>query len=764
MKRKTKKKSRLKIPTRYYFYSIGIFCLIIFLFFFSIWIGLFGRMPSIKELNHIQHHLASDIYASGGEILGRYYLQNRTNTSIDDIPDNFIKALIATEDERFFEHRGIDKRSLFRVLVKTIILQNERAGGGSTLTQQLAKNLYPRKKYWKLGLAVNKIQEMIIARRLEKVYTKKQILELYLNTVSFGENTYGIETASERFFHKKPAKLRIEESAVLVGLLKATHYYNPKENEANALRRRNIVLCQMVRNEYLTKEEADSLKNLPLQLKYIKITADEGPAPYFREFLRMELLDILKRVENSTGKKYNLYTDGLRIYTTINSQLQAYAESAVKKQMKELQVLFSKEWSRVKGWEKNKYVLDQLITSSTRYKRLEKKGLSHDEIMAALSKPVYTKIYTPNGEEIKSISPIDSIKNQLAILHSGLLAIEAKTGYVLAWVGGIDHRFFKYNHVTSKRQVGSTFKPFVYATALERGKDPCTYYPNDSIVYAKYDNWVPRNADRKYGGYYTMKGGLTQSVNTVSVQVLMDAGIKDVIDLAHKAGIESELPEVPSLALGTAEISLLELGEGYTIFANKGKRVSTVYLRRIEDKQGNIIYETKAEIEKSQVISEQTAQTINYMLMNVVNNGTAGALRTRYGLNAQLAGKTGTTHQQSDGWYMGYSPDIIVGVWVGGDLPIIRFQSLYYGQGSSTALPIYGNFMKSFYTDPLYRFAGQSSFQISDSVKALFACEDYLDYDPNEFNKTLKEILDETGEGIKKLIKGIFGRKKQKQK
>jgi penicillin-binding protein 1A len=743
----------------YLIYTVTGIAAFIFILFVFVYIGIFGRIPSNVELKNIQNYLASEIYSSDNVLLGKYYIQNRTNVNYEDIPQYLIDALISTEDARFYKHNGIDKRSILRVLLKTILLQKESSGGGSTITQQLAKNLYSRKRYSILTTPVNKFREMIIAVRLEKAYEKKDILELYLNTVSFGENTYGIETASNRFFNEHPSNLRIEEAALLIGMLKGTHIYNPKNQTEKALHRRNIVINQMVKYDYLETDRADSLKKLPLRLSYRKITHNEGPAPYFREFLRLQLLDFFKNHPKEDGTMYNIYTDGLKIYTTINSDLQAYAEEAVKNHLSKVQGEFDQHWKHREPWGKNDAILMNQIKKSARYNSLISKGLSHDEIMEVFNTPVSMQIFSWNGISEKKMTPLDSVKHYFKFLHAGFMAMEAKTGYIRAWVGGINHRYFQYDHVNSRRQAGSTFKPFVYVAALENGNKPCDYIPNDSVVYEDYNNWTPRNADRSYGGYYSINGGLTYSVNTVSVNLLMKTGIKEVIHLAHEMGITGNLPEVPSLALGTSEMSLFDLIKAYNVFINKGRLVEPMFLRRIEDKNGNILFEVKSQVSDKQIISQQNAEIMIQMLRNVVDNGTASTLRTVYGFNNDIAGKTGTTQMQTDGWFVGFTPDLIAGAWVGGDNPVIRFRSLVYGQGSHTALPIWAGFMRKIYADPLYKFSKNAVFDISYDAIAQFNCPDYRDdkYD------SIWDYMRERDEKIIDLIKRIFKKKERRR-
>jgi len=735
--------------------ALVAFIILVGILFFLVYTGLFGTLPTKTGLKHIQNYVASEVYSDEGKLLGRYYLQNRTTISYEQIPEFFIQALIATEDVRFMKHKGIDWRSMPRVLFKTVLLRDENSGGGSTITQQLAKNLYPRKDYWIITVPVAKFREMIIARRIEKAYSKKEILELYLNTVSFGENTYGIETAATRFFNKNVQDLKIEESAVLVGMLKATDYYNPKKHYDRALARRNVVLNQMVKYHLLDTVEVSVSTASPIKLDYVRYSHYEGPAPYFREQLRLKLESFLDEYNKQNNTNYNLYTDGLKIYTSLNYDLQLYAEQAVYENMARLQKLFDRHWKTRDPWGRNTNIILNELKKTKRYKQLASQGMNEDEIMTHLSAPVKTEIFSWEGSNIQEMSPLDSVKYYQRFLHAGLLSMEAKTGLIRAWVGGINHKYFQYDHVTSKRQAGSVFKPFIYAAALENGADPCDFFPNDSVVYEDYNNWIPRNADRQYGGYYSLKGGLTQSVNTVSVHLLMKTGFDETSKLASEMGIRSDLPKVPSLALGAAEVSLYDIVKAYAIFLNRGNKVQPLYLRMIKDKYDNILYSNSLSANSTRIIQQETADIMVALLENVVNNGTASSLRTVYGFTNELAGKTGTTQNHSDGWFIGFTPDLITGVWVGGENPIIRFRSLALGQGSATALPLWANFMNKIYGDQVYRHSRQSAFQLPENIMEKLDCEEFSETEPDFLDKIFKK----SDKSIIEIIKNIFRRK-----
>lgn len=709
---------------------------LLLLFVLAVRFGAFGELPDRRQLKQIQHATASGIYAADGELLGKYYVENRTNVSYQDLPDHLVEALVATEDARFYEHHGIDWRSLGRVFVKSLLMMDRSAGGGSTLTQQLAKNLYPREDWWLLSLPVSKVKEMFIAYRLEGVYgSKEAILTLYLNTVPFGENVFGIGAAAQRFFDKAPRELTVEEAATLVGMLKATTYYNPNKHPERATERRNVVLAQMNKYGYLPAARMDSLQALPLTLDYVNLTENAGPAPYFRQEVGESLKKWLADYNQAHGTHYNLFTDGLKVYTTIDASLQAYAEQAVAQHMRDLQQAFDQHWSRRTLWQPDDPGLQRAMRQSRRYQLLKARGLSKAEIMAAFREPVPMKVWTWDGYVEKEMSPLDSLIHYNSFLHAGLMAMEPQTGYVRAWVGGIHYQRFQYDHVTAHRQVGSTFKPLVYAAALASGLDPCEYIPNERVTYTNYKNWTPGNADGDYEGFYSLKGGLVNSVNTVSAAVMMKVGVEQAAQFAERFGFTSPLPHDPSLVLGTADLSVQEMVGAYSAFANRGVRSKPVFISRIEDSEGKVLGKWPTQPEQTRVMDETTNGMMLDMLRAVVDSGTASRLRYRYGLRTALAGKTGTTQNQTDGWFMGITPELVVGVWVGGDDRQVRFRSLSLGQGANTALPIFGRFMQQVYRDGQYRRLRNATFPPTGlSARQDMDCPMYseLGIDPNQ--------------------------------
>lgn len=710
-------------------------------FYLFVIMGFFGDMPSRKELKDKRNDTASEVYSADSVLLGRYFIYDRTNVGYQDIDTSVIEALVATEDARFYQHHGVDSRSLARVLVKSILLQNESAGGGSTLTQQLAKNLYPRRDYWMLAMPINKTREMVIARRLESVYTKAEILELYLNTVSFGGTIFGVERAAHYFFNTSAKKLKPQQAALLVGMLKATTSYNPRNHPERAKKRRNIVLAQMQKYGYLTPEKTEKLQKLDLDTKKEIVSAkkqEENLAPYFREQLRVELAEWCENQVKRNGDHYNLYTDGLKIYTTIDAKMQREAERAVSRRMAALQRQFDAHWQGQMPWGNDKTVLDNAMRQSVRYQRMKAAGATEQEIAAAFQKRVSTTLYGYNGAIRRTISPMDSLAYYMKFLNTGLVAMEPGTGFVRAWVGGINHGIFKYDHVTSKRQVGSTFKPIVYAAALEKGVQPCKYIENKLTTYTQYENWEPQNADNRYGGRYSLEGALSNSVNTVSAQLILKVGVPYTIRLARSLGIQSDLPPVPSLALGTADLSLLEMVGAYTAFANQGRISQPVYVTKILDRNGTVLRESDDE-DHREVLSPGNAAIMLHMMQSVVNEGSGSSLRSTFGLSLDIAGKTGTTQNQTDGWFIGITPGLVTGVWVGGESPLVRFRTLEQGQGARTALPVWGEFTSRLVRSGYY--SKKTPFEpLSDELVSRLDCAPYLEDEPTFFEK-VRDVL-----------------------
>jgi penicillin-binding protein 1A len=701
------------------------------------------QTPSTAQLKLIRNPIASEVYTADTVLIGRYFVQDRTAVKYDDISPLVIDALVSTEDIRFFEHSGIDLRSLGRVMVKSILLQDESAGGGSTITQQLAKNLFPREDYMFCSILVNKLREAVIAVRLESLYNKKDILTLYLNTIPFGDNTFGIQAAAQRYFSRNAKDLSLDQAAVLIGMLKATHYYNPRLFPKNSLARRNVVLAQMKKYNYLPATSTDSLQKMPLKLDYNVTIKNEEIAPYFREYLKSELQRWCKKNTKADGSNYDLYSDGLKIYTTIDSKLQQYAERAVQKQMSELQEQFFDHWGKVKPWKGKEGAVTDAIRRTNRYKNLKERGLKEEEIMHELAKPVLTRLFTWDGGIEAHVSPIDSIKHHLQYLNAGFLAMEPSSGQVKAWVGGISHDFFQYDHVkaSTKRQVGSIFKPIVYAMALEQGISPCEFIPAGQQTYIDDEGelWTPRNTQYDYEVQYSMRGALAYSVNTVSVKLINRAGIENTIQLARNMGIQSEIPDVPSIALGSSAISLMEMTAAYACLTNEGVSSYPYFIASIEDREGRVYNNFKPAVSGQRAVTKETALMVRQMLQSVVQEGTASRLRWRYGIYNDIAGKTGTTQANADGWFMAMTPNLVIGTWVGGDDPRIRFRNTNLGQGSNTALPMVAYFMKALNNDRSYDHISKAKFPtLPIALRRKLSCDLY------ELNETLMAKIEQS--------------------
>ncbi|HFA48514.1 MAG TPA: penicillin-binding protein [Bacteroidetes bacterium] len=705
---------------------VGFFSLAFFIG--MVYWGAFGELPTEADLRNIDQNLASEVYSADSVLLGKYFFENRLPSDIADISPYIINGLVATEDARFFEHGGVDMRAWLRVFFRTIMMRDQSGGGGSTLSQQLAKNLFPRKNHGLLTIPVAKLKEIFIAERLEGIYDKNQLLGLYLNKVSFGGNVFGIRMAAKRFFDTTPKEIKVEEAAVLVGMLKATSGYNPRRNPERSKMRRNIVLSQMVKYGKLDTLTFDSLRQLPIELKYHSESHDEGLATYFREHLRLDVEEELKKHRKPDGSPYNLYTDGLKIYTTIDSRLQRHAEQAVNEQMAKVQKKFI--WHFRKRKKVRDDLLEQSKKASARYRKLKKRGLSPTEIDSLFRDTVRMTIFTWENEQFEKdtlMTPLDSIKHYLTLLRTGFLAAEPQTGKILAWVGGINFKYFKYDHIESKRQVGSTFKPFVYAAALEKGIPPCERLDNELVKYA--NDYEPKNADGQYGGNYSMKGALTKSVNVVAVAMLKRVGIGRVKELAKAAGITSHIPSELGIALGSADISLFEMVQAFSIFPNRGLKADLHYITRIETADGETVVEFPEPKRKEQprILKEKNADIMNTFLRSVVDSGTARRLRYINNFYYPVAGKTGTTNNNTDGWFIGYTPTLITGAWVGASQPAVHWYSTRYGQGAATALPICGHFLSKVYKDPDFKSYRRKVFAPLDTLNlAALRCPDFI--------------------------------------
>ncbi|MFQ3214423.1 MAG: penicillin-binding protein 1A [Marivirga sp.] len=699
-KRENKKSFLGRLVNLVFKITVAFFALAI-LFVLSIQLGYFGKLPSRKVLKNIQHQQATQIVDKNEATIGVLFRVYRSNVEYEELPQHLIDALIATEDARFYKHNGIDYRSLGRVLIKTIIQQDRSAGGGSTITQQLAKNLFPRDINSKFDLVIAKMKELVTAREIESLYSKEEIILLYLNTVNFPDNTFGIGAAAQTFFSKKVNQLSLTESAILVGSLKANHTYNPRLFPEKSLARRNIVLSQMLKYEKIDEATFTASQKLPILLNYSNIQPNYGVAGYFREQVRKELVQWADDYEEKKGKEIDIYGDGLIIHTTLDKELQDAAEESMTKHLVSLQKVFEKEWGNGGAW--NKYqVYSRVVKASADYKRLAISGKSEKEIMQLLAKKEQRNLVSLGKSVASNSSFIDSVKHSLKQLQSGFVAMDARSGDIRAYIGGVDFKHFKYDHVIqSKRQVGSTFKPFIYAAALEGGMDPCNYFAANAVSYSDLDGWTPVNGNDEEDKYLnvTMEEALRRSMNTVSVKVLEETGIEDAIEIAHKAGITSELPEVPSLALGTAQISMMELASAYTSFLNEGKYFMPRLITKITDPTGKVLAEFDIEESKKRAFDKETAAMMLHMMQTVVNKGTASRIRWKYKIKSDIAGKTGTTQHNRDGWFVGLTPDLVSVSWVGADNGAIGFRSTAVGQGANSALPIYAGFIKALEAD-----------------------------------------------------------------
>ena len=712
-------------------------CLLVFVTLGFIYLrargGAYGPMPDHTDLALVENSEASSVISEDGEVIGKYFRENRVSVDLADISPFVTDALIATEDARFFEHQGIDLRALGRVLVKSIALGDRSSGGGSTISQQLAKQLYPRQYNGTLSILKTKVREMIIASRLEEVYSKEDLLALYLNTVPFGENAYGIEVASNRFFSKSANELKAEEAAVLVGLLKANTTYSPRAHPERSRERRDVVLALMARNGSLSEQATDSLRTLELVTDYRRGNLETGSAPHFRSLLRREVEQALVGKVHPDRRPYDVDRDGLRIHVSINSHLQRFAEQAVAEELPKIQANLARDWKGYKNlpWQK---ALDQQVKKSNRYQSLTARGLDNKAAREAMGKEISMVVYDSDaGTQVqRMMSPLDSINHYFTLLNAGLLVTQSRDGVVRAWVSGVDFNSVQYDHVTAKRQVGSTIKPVVYATALQQGIQPCEYTPAEQFTLADFQDYNPRNPGGNYEGVYSMRGGLAKSVNTVAVNLAVRSGLGELADQVKSMGIEGRVDPIPSLALGTVEASLPEMNTVYSAFPNGGARPEGIhFLDKITDVRGNVIVEFKRPTATKQVLDERTAGIATYLMAGVINSGTGAKLRGTYGLTGPIAGKTGTTQNQSDGWFVGFTPKLVVSTWVGAEYPSVHFRTLSRGSATATALPIWGNFMRRVERANNIKFyKGGSWGELDEMTVAELACPDYLEEMP----------------------------------
>ena len=745
--------------------------------FFSIAKGWIGYMPPVEDLENPNYKFATQIFSEDGKVLGTYSFskENRVYVGYNDLSPNIINALIATEDVRFAKHSGIDAIALFRAIVKRGLLFQTNAGGGSTITQQLSKQLYSPSADNVMERLFQKPIEWVIAVKLERYYTKEEILTMYLNKFDFLNNAVGIKTAANTYFGCDPNDLKIEEAAMLVGMCKNPSYFNPVRYNERSRGRRNVVLDQMRKAGYITDAECDSLQALPLKLTYNRVDHKEGLATYFREYLRGVMTapkpvrsdyrgwQMQKFYEDSLswetdplygwcaknkkkdGSNYNVYTDGLKIYTTIDSRMQRYAEESVEEHMKDLQAQFFKE---KKGRKKAPYsnmltqqqideILERAVKQTDRYRAMKKDGASEAEIKRAFNTPEEMSVFSWAGEKDTIMTPMDSIKYYKHFLRTGFMSMNPFNGHVKAYVGGPNYNYFKYDMaMVGRRQVGSTIKPYLYTFAMENGFSPCdeTRHVEQTLMDENGIPWTPRNSTKKrYGELVTLKWGLANSSNWVSAYLMGKLNPYALVRLIHSFGVRNKdiMPTV-SLCLGPCEISVGEMVSAYTAFANKGIRVAPLFVTRIEDNEGNVLSTFAPQMDE--VISASSAYKMLVMLRAVINEGTGGRVRSRYGITADMGGKTGTTNANSDGWFMGFIPSLVSGCWVGGEERDIHFDTMTYGQGASLALPIWGKYMKKVFDDKTLGYDPSEHFQLPEG------------FDPCAGSETPDgEVFEETG-------------------
>ncbi|MBL6681331.1 MAG: transglycosylase domain-containing protein [Flavobacteriaceae bacterium] len=718
------KKYRFQIILFWLLFSVGVIS--IYGLFYLASIGKFGEMPDFRQLENPKTNFASEIISSDNEVLGKYYFNdNRTPIKYEDINTKTVEALIATEDERFYSHPGIDLKATLRA----IVFLNTR-GGASTISQQLARQLFVGVRSRNIIQAVGqKIKEWVIAVELEKQYTKEEIITMYLNIYDFGYYGDGIKSASNIYFSKEPIDLKIEESAMLIGMLQNSSLYDPLRRPEITKNRRDLVLMQMAKNKYIGENEKDSLQKIPLELNYTPQSHRQGLATYFRSYLRGFMKDWTDNNLKTDGSKYNLYSDGLKIYTTINSKMQKYAEESVTEHMKNLQKEFfiqndtlSTAPFRDLDGDEEESIMKRTMRRSERWSKARLSGKSADEIEEIFNVPTEMSIFSWEGDIDTVMSPIDSIRYYKHFLQAGMMSMNPKNGHVMAWVGGINYRNFQYDHVMqSKRQIGSTFKPFLYATAIDQLKlSPCDMLPDaihciEPYKYGNPDPWCPTNSSDKYGGMRTLSNALANSKNTISAQLIDRVGPRPVADLARNLGVSSNIPNVPAIALGTPDLSVYEMVGAYGAFANKGIYVKPIMVTKIEDRNGKIVFQSTPETKD--VLSEESSYVTLKLLEGVTKFGSGARLRHDipedernyvyknvvsgypYKFDNAIAGKTGTTQNQSDGWFIGMVPNLVTGVWVGGEDRSIHFEEIAFGQGATMSLPIWGLFMKKCYED-----------------------------------------------------------------
>jgi penicillin-binding protein 1A len=718
------------------------------LFFAAVYFGVFGHIYNESELKEFKNESASLVMSDDNILIGKYFAENRTNIEYEQLPDFLINALIATEDARYLEHDGVDSRSLLRVLVKSILFQQKSSGGGSTITQQLAKNMYGRKSFGPLSMPVNKLKEALLANRLENIYHKDYILTLYLNTVPFGENVLGIEAASRRYFNKGVKEIKIEEAAVLIGMLKANTYYNPRMYPDHALNRRNVVLNQMEKYNYLTKELNDSLKNLPLKLDYANLKS-EGRANYFLVQVKKEVSDILKIINQNTDTVYDIHKSGLIIETTLNLKLQNYALKAYKSHLSSMQKKLRIQYKR--GLSKEN--LERLaVTELQRLKLTERANIKTNR-----------ELFSWNGFYSDSISVKDSLIHSLTLLHAGLIAVNPKTGAIKSWVGGIDFRTQPYDQIFAQRQMASAFKPILYATALQEGARPCQYLDNDPIVLTDFENWQPQNYDHSLGGKYSIAASLAKSMNIPTVNLFMQIPFSSLENTWDNLGFSQNLVRKPSTALGTTTASLYEMAFAYASFANGGFRVKPKFIVSIKTPNGKIIYKNEELRSETEVLDTRSTVLLNAMLQKAIVEGTGSSMKNKYGIKFPLAGKTGTSQNYVDAWFVAYNPNLVIATRVGASNPLIHFTNGANGSGSTLALPLVAKTLQNVQKDPILRSRYFTTFEkLPKEYEDALICADFID--DSEIEKLFDGMFKNKSTTFEKASKKASRRAKRKNK
>ncbi len=785
------RQARNKRIVRRMWQAFGIFVALIVIVFVLIYNGIIGYMPPIAELKNPTDKFASTLYSSDGQEMGRIYKSkgNRVYVDFDQLSKHLSDALIATEDVRFMNHSGIDARAILRSVIKRIILGKTSAGGGSTITQQLAKQLYAPKSDNLFQRALQKPIEWVIAMKIERYYTKDEIIKMYFNQFDFLNNAVGIKTAAHVYFGKDPSALNVQESAMLVGMCKNPSYYNPLRYPERAKQRRNVVLALMRKAGYLSDAECSSLQQTPIELHYHKVNKNDGMAPYFREELRRMMMakephmsdypewnrqafydDSVEWVNNplygwcnknhkADGSTYDIYSDGLKIYTTIDSRMQKYLEEAVHQHMGGT---IEPNFLRERGGTRNPYsnnpeevsakqrqqLIKNAIRQTDRYRALKAQGKSENEIMSNFNTPTDMHMFTYNGETDRVMTPLDSLLYMKSYLRCGVMSMDPQTGYIKAYVGGPDFKFFKYDMVsTGRRQIGSTMKPFLYTLAMENGYTPCDRLLNTQPVI---NGWAPRNSGHgRIGQMVDLRWALTYSNNWISAKLIDALKPANLVSTLHNFGISNKLDTVPALCLGPCDVSVKEMVSAYSAFANKGMRAQPMFVTRICDNSGNVLAEFTPQ--QTEVMSEDAYYKILSMLLNVVDAGTGARLRYAYQIQAQMGGKTGTTNYNADGWFMGFTPDLVTGVWVGGEERYIHFASMAYGQGAEMALPIYGIYMKKVYDDPSLPYSQSTKFDFPADFNP---CGGHVGYEGDRIGDRNAESHESTQESD--VMEGVF--------